>query len=520
MTHPTTPDQTIDPQVHNLVAHFTTLAHAATTWAAETSPDLAQLEQHILHILHDLGAHLLTTLTQTLIPDTPAPTVACPCGASAAFERLRPTTCRTLLGPLTITRPYYLCPSCHHGFAPTDQQLGWCPGGRSAALDELLALLGATQESFAQAASVLERLSLVHLAPNTLRSATHALGDTLTQYDQHHVADLQAYSLPSHPTHPPSDTVEALVPPLCISLDGVLAHLRPEGWKELCVGAVYEVIPCRPSKHRRADAVRATTLSYVAELGQEREAFGWQLYAEAMRRGAATRELVVIGDGAAWLWSLADLHFPEATRILDWFHATEYVWGAAKVLWGEAEGKRTRWAERQLRALWKGRVGAVIGELERHGTAGKAVREAATYFTNQQDKMDYPRYRARGLPIGSGAIESGCKQMVSGRLKGAGMRWEAQGAQGVVKIRAWQRSGRWDEAMALRSRPQRQCRRKQEDVVGQTKKEGRREAAKPTAARTVLPADVLAKVREELAQKPKVHPWRTPGSEKRRLPSA
>lgn len=517
MTNPTIPHLTTDTLASDLASRVTSLVQTASSWLNQNSPDLAQLEQYVLRALHDLGAHLVTGLAQLLIPQTPPPFAPCPCGASAGFERRRPATTRTLLGPLTITRPYYLCSSCHHGFAPSDQQLGWSPGGRSAALDELLALLGATQDSFAQAATVLERLSLVHLAPNTVRAATDELGQCLADHEQSLCETIQRHGLPaaSVPSVTPS--------PLCISLDGVQAHLRPDGWKELCVGAVFEVGPCRPSKDRRADAMQAQAVTYVAELGSKREAFGWQLYAEVIRRGGAQRELVVVGDGAAWLWSLAELHFPQATCILDWFHATQYVWNAAAVYTLEgleveqatSAEVRKAWAEEQLRLLWEGKVEEVIAEVERHRGDGEAMEEAATYFTNQQGRMDYASYRARGLPLGSGTIESGCKQVASGRLKGPGMIWGAEGARQVVKVRAWLKGGRWEEAMgqsAKRKRGRRMTERTRavEEVDGRGREE--QDAAKAQeegrSTESGLPADVLAAVRETLREKPARHAWK------------
>jgi hypothetical protein len=283
----------------------------------------------------------------------------------------------------------------------------------------------------------------------------------------------------------------------------VQAHLRPEGWKEVCVGAVYEVRPARHLRQRRADAVQAQALSYVAELGSQREAFGWQLYAEAQRRGAASREVVVVGDGAAWLWLLADLHFPQATQILDWFHATESVWHAASAIWGTQDAARTAWAEQQLTALWAGQVATVLTVLQQHQHCGELVSSAHTYFTNQQQRMDYPTYRARGLPIGSGTIESGCKQLVTSRLKGAGMIWSGAGARHVVKVRAWLRSGRWQAAMALRPAPQRRCRVR----PGETAVAGAAEV--PVApADAQLVAEAIAQVRAERMKDQAQHPWR------------
>lgn len=529
MTKPTTPHLTTDTFAHDLASRITSLAHSASAWVNQTSPDLAQLEQYVLRALHDLAAHLGTGLAQLLIPQTPPPFAPCPCGASARFERLRPASTHTLLGPLTISRPYYLCASCHHGFAPLDHQLGWCAGRRSAALDELLALLGATQDSFAQAADVLARLSLVHVAPNTVRTATDELGQWLADEEE-----TRCESLQHQPPPPSSSPVPAS--PLCISLDGVQAHLRPDGWKELCVGAVFEVERCRPSNDRRVDAMQAQAVTYVAELGSQREAFGWQLYAEAVRRGGTKRELVVVGDGAAWLWTLADLHFPQATCILDWFHATQYVWSAAAVYKGEHMEKeqatsaemRKAWAEQQLSLLWESKVVEVIAEVQRHAGDGDAMEEAATYFTNQQDRMDYAIYRVRGLPIGSGTIESGCKQVASGRLKGPGMLWGAEGARQVVKVRAWLRSGRWEEAMVVRGKPRRRVRTKREErEVDQGEKVLQAECESPVVktpaevpVTSKLSPEMLAMVRDELRQKPEHHPWTRPWSRKQQCISS
>ncbi|GAC1384618.1 MAG: hypothetical protein NVSMB42_02940 [Herpetosiphon sp.] len=151
MSNPTTPTPSPVSVLHDRAGRLTTVVQSLTAWMAQTTPDLQQLEKQVLHALKDLGGALLVGLAQQLVPPDPPTTHSCPCRAMTAFQRLRPATCRTMLGPLTITRPYYWCAICHHGIAPFDQRLGWCAGSRSAGLDELLALLGATQDSFAEA---------------------------------------------------------------------------------------------------------------------------------------------------------------------------------------------------------------------------------------------------------------------------------------------------------------------------------------------------------------------------------
>ncbi len=259
-----------DALAQNIADQAAALVRRLQDWVVQETPDLQQLEEQVVRSVKDLGSSLLIGLCQLTVPRDPPATHPCSCGQPARFQRLRPATCRTLLGPITLQRPYYLCPTCHHGVAPLDHHLGLCPGSRSAALDELLALLGVTQDSFADAAAVLERLTLVHLSPNTVRAATEQLGAVLAEVEQAQVTALQA-------DQPPAVGPPTPVGPLCVSLDGVQAHLTPEGWKELCVGAVYQVRPCRPQRERRAAAVQAEAISSLAELGSQREAFGWQL---------------------------------------------------------------------------------------------------------------------------------------------------------------------------------------------------------------------------------------------------
>ncbi|PDW03355.1 hypothetical protein CJ255_09220 [Candidatus Viridilinea mediisalina] len=155
------------------------------------------------------------------------------------------------------------------------------------------------------------------------------------------------------------------------------------------------------------------------------------------------------------MWRFAEEHFPHATLILDWYHASSYVWSAAAAIFGEQSDLRVPWVRQRLDALWDGRVHEVITALELHRAKGEGVTDAITYMTNHQGKMAYANYRARGLQVGSGTIESSCKQIVSARLTLAGMIWDADGAEAVAVVRAWLKSNRWDEAMRLRPAPKR-----------------------------------------------------------------
>jgi hypothetical protein len=141
------------------------------------------------------------------------------------------------------------------------------------------------------------------------------------------------------------------------------------------------------------------------------ERFGWQLWAEACRRGVNDiTEVVVIGDGAHWIWNIASEHFPQATQMVDWYYTSQYVWNAASTIVGAGSDLRIPWANRHLDALWDGRVADVLQALEPYQAKGEGVSAAVSYNTTHQARMDYPAYRARGLQIGSGPVESACKQ--------------------------------------------------------------------------------------------------------------
>ncbi len=504
----------LEQLVTTMSERMATLTRTLGTWVQEAPHDLQEIEEHVLRIVKELGATLVAGLAALLAPAQPPCTVPCPCGQVAAYQRLRPATVTTILGPITLERPYYHCAACGQGQHPLDAQLQLCAGSRSAGLDELLALLGATQDSFADATAVLERLTLVHVSPNGARDATEALGAVLLADQAQHTTAAQAGQARPAATAPP--------PRLSITMDGVLAHLHERGWSEVKVGCCYQT-QSRPERKRPERLeIRAHSLSYVTAL-TEAETFGWHLWQEAARRGVLeAAEVVVVGDGAHWIWNLAETHFPGATQILDWYHASAYVWDAATAIWGATHPQRDVWAQQQLDALWAGKVEQVLDELEQQQAAGEGATAALSYYTTHRGRMDYAAYRARGLQIGSGSVESGCKQLVSARLKQAGMIWDATGAEAVATVRAWLKRERWAEAMALR--PARGRRYQRQDpakapqvgaaVGGAAQGETGMAPSLPPATPepTRLPAEVVATVRAELAAERAQHPWRKPWS--------
>lgn len=430
------------------------VAQKMSDWVTCESRTLEAMEKMTLQVIKDLSRALLAGLCCLNVPTYPDEEVPCPCGQTAQYQRMRPAHVDTLLGTITLNRPYYLCPGCHHGLAPLDQQLGVCAGGISAGLAEILALMGA-QSAFEEAAKLIEKLTLVDVCPNSVKSATETLGHLIAEEERQKVEaawDAQHGVLPAPPEKAPER--------LYISVDGTTVHTREEGWREIKLGAFYTTTTVVPEKRPEQLDIRAQEISYYADFA-EAESFGRALWLEGYRRGATqAQELIAIGDGAHWIWNLMEEHFPGAIQIVDWYHATEYIWKVAHAVYGEGSELAKQWANNRLDELWEGKVDEVLLHFQEHASAGEAVHQAITYYRNNRERMRYPEYRAKGLQIGSGSIESGCKHVIGARLKQAGMIWSMEGARAVAKVRTRLKSGRWEETLALRPPPHRSYQRK------------------------------------------------------------
>lgn len=227
---------------------------------------------------------------------------------------------------------------------------------------------------------------------------------------------------------------------LYLLADGAMAPTRA-GWREVKVGVAFAGGTGPDGKPRRQ------TTGYFADV-LDAEDFGWRWHALAQRLGRdRAKRLIVLGDGAVWIWNPADLHFPGAVQIVDWFHALERPWSVAHAVWGEEHPAAARWMGPVRKLLGNGRIERILarlGELPaRSKDARNAVREAIGCFQRNAERMRYRRFRRQGLFIGSGGVESGCKHIVGQRLKVSGMRWSLDGLRDILSLRLAVLYGPW-----------------------------------------------------------------------------
>jgi hypothetical protein len=236
-----------------------------------------------------------------------------------------------------------------------------------------------------------------------------------------------------------------------VAMDGFMVHLRHEGWKEMKLGAVFELALRQARDERtgeRGPAAHAVKVSYAAHLGGP-EVFGELVFTEARRRGwEHAQDTQVIGDGAAWIWNQAAVHFGKSRQLVDWYHAKQHLAAAARLCKGEGSPAYTRWLNSRETALSQGQAERLACELEQARPAkpewAEDLKREAGYFRQHQHRMNYLEMREEDWVIGSGMVEGGAKRYQA-RLCGPGMRWSRKGAENLTPIRTAILSSRFAE---------------------------------------------------------------------------
>jgi hypothetical protein len=421
----------------------------------QATTHLAWIETALRDVLRQVGAEALGQWLSSA-QHTPEAERACACGGKLHYQRLRPATVLSVFGRVTYARAYYAGCVCGEGAAPVDETYGLHPGQVSAGLAELLTLAG-VELAFEHSRRWLKGFLLFEVSENTIRQETQRLGQEQTT----HETLLREQSQDPTWLQGHLRTTAPIPARLYGSLDAAKVRIEPrtsaekqaetETWRDLKVGCWYEAEPVPPSQRSaRQRAVtergqlgqRAKNIRYYCDI-LEAKAFGQLMWATGCAAQAdLTRELVFVCDGAVWIWNLIATHYPKAVQIVDWYHAADRLERVAHAAFNQT-APRGRWLERTTTDLWEGRVTEVIQACADLGAQCSEAQDAATYFTNNTARMRYDQYRAKDYLIGSGTVESSCKQIVTQRLKCSGAQWIIPGAVDTAKARAAWLSEAW-----------------------------------------------------------------------------
>ena len=229
-----------------------------------------------------------------------------------------------------------------------------------------------------------------------------------------------------------------------LSMDGGMVNIRGEGWRELKVGAIFDVetrLERNPQTQQLDEMAHGIHVNYTAVLGSKDD-FKPALWALAVHKDLPTaRHRSVVADGALWIWDVAEDVCPDGQQVVDWFHAVEHLSEAAQALYPNDTDatKRKSWLKKHKEHLYMGRIHKIIAALHQRERA-----DLALYFERHQRRMQYLEFRENGLPIGSGTVESGVKQYKQ-RLCGTGMRWNSDNVQRMLVLRSVSLSNAFDD---------------------------------------------------------------------------
>jgi hypothetical protein len=411
--------------------------------------DLEAMEMSVRAAAHQMGAKILQELLQT--PTSFERERPCGCGQKAHFHEMRPRQILTAVGSVRFERPYYLCRSCHQGQSPRDVELDVVGTECSPGVRRMMALVG-SNGSFAQGREQLEELAGLQATTKAVERQAEAIGGDIAVGEQAERRRALQLDLPT--------VGGPEIPVLYIEMDGTgvpMVTAETEGHvgkiagerartREAKLGCVFTQTQV-DEKGRPLRDEASTTYTGAIETA---EAFGVRLYHEAWQRGCSrAQRKVVLGDGAAWIWNLADYHFPGATQIVDLYHARQHLWELAAKLYPAHPAQRKAWASRLQHKLDAGQIESLVAELGRFRTSDRNVEEhiriEAEYFSRNAHRMRYPTFRKQHLFIGSGVIEAGCKTIIGSRLKQSGMFWTLRGANAILALRANRLSGRFEQ---------------------------------------------------------------------------
>jgi hypothetical protein len=357
----------------------------------------------------------------------------------------------TILGPLNYGRSLFQCPECDQTRYPGDEQLDVVKTTRSPGLRRMMGRAG-SKSTFKEGRNDLKIYAGILVSAKDVERVAETIGADMERWSAQQRETLLNQDIPAR--------AERSIPILYISYDGtgvpmIASELegtkgkQPDGsakTREVKLGCVFTQTTTDSDGFPIRDP---ETTSFVGAI-ENAEQFGKRIYAEAVRRGLLYAEkVVVLGDGAEWIKNLAELHFPEATQIVDLYHTREHVSDLCKTLFLPDDDEVLKYRIRWWTDLDEGKIEKIAEEAKVRMPEDPKKKENAdkeiAYLIKRKQQMQYAEFRAQGLFVGSGVIEAGCKTVIATRLKQSGMEWSVRGANAIISLRCLFLSGRFEE---------------------------------------------------------------------------
>jgi hypothetical protein len=413
--------------------------------------DLEAVEMALRSTLHQAGAAALSQLLRFAEPAEDHREIPCGCGQRAHYHELRTRSVLTAVGKAELSRPYYLCPYCHHGQFPVDAQLNVENKELSPGVRRMLALVGA-EAPFDHGRQHMKLLADLEVTTKAVERTAEAIGTDLAQREQQQIERAMQLDLPIVWGEP--------IPFLYIQMDATGVPVvkaetegrqgneegQPPHTRQAKLGCVFTQAKWDEEGYAIRDPDSTT---YVAAIEPAQE-FGKRLYLEAWKRGWSRAEKkVFMGDGAEYNWNIADQYFPGATQIVDLYHACEHLWDLVRKLHPNDQPLQNRWIMIHGDKLAEGLIEDLVQSLRSIESSNseltESIRVQANYFEKNAERMRYPKFRSQHLFVGTGVIEAGCKTLIGSRCKQSGMFWTVPGANAILALRCCIFNGHFED---------------------------------------------------------------------------
>jgi hypothetical protein len=413
--------------------------------------DLEAWEAALRAAVLSVGANVLEQLLQGIGSGQESRAIVCECGARMESRGLKHKEVLTILGPVTYRRSMFQCPVCQNTRYPGDEDLDIVETTRSPGLRRMMARAG-SRSTFKEGCDDLRIYAGIEVSAKDIERVAEGMGQQMEAWASEERKEILR-------NHQPLQ-FEKTIPILYISYDGTGVPMTQEELtgrkgkqvdgsaktREAKLGCVFTqtTTDVRGLPVRDPDAT-----SFVGAI-ESAEDFGWRIYGEAMRRGLfKAQRVVVLADGAQWIKNLVQMHFPEATFIIDLYHARQHVSELCKILFVGNEKKIRQQRMRWWTDLDDGKVEKIIRQaqlyLPQDTEAKKKAGIEIHYLEKNAESMRYAEFRAQGLFVGSGVVEAGCKTLIGQRLKQSGMEWSVRGANAIISLRCVLTSGRFED---------------------------------------------------------------------------
>ena len=401
--------------------------------AAEETIDLEATEIHLRDFSQNICRLLIQKVCDSCFSGYQGVAIECECGGWQRFVNKRSRKVRTLFGNVEVPHWYYGCSDCGRTSSFQSPRLGDGNESCSFALRRVMSILG-SETTYRAASELLRELTGQDVSVSQFERVAGAVGAHFEASEEHEV---------SRSLKGCRDTSIESPDDIYVCVDGAMVR-EDEEWRECKVATVFDAIVNEEGEPEQGKA------SYQAGVWASDE-LGRRMYHEARRRGLERAgRLVVLGDGARWIWRQSDLHFGDPIEIIDWYHACEHLWEVSREFYGDETERCRRWVDSQKGFLMTDRVEVVIHNIEKLTPRTKRQtdirRTNLGYFGDNRERMRYGTFRKQGMFIGSGAVESACKHVVQQRFKGAGMRWKKEGLKHLMAIRLARKSNRFEQA--------------------------------------------------------------------------